>query len=53
MRSRGSHTVLEYPERHRRNLSVPLHRELSEGTLRDLIDTMGISVDEFLQLAKK
>ena len=35
------------------NLSIPDHREIREGTLRDLVDIMGLTVEEFLRLAKK
>lgn len=45
--------VYEFPESNVRNLSIPRHRELAEGTLRAVIDTMGLTVDEFLRLAKK
>ena len=45
----GSHLVLIKPG-FRANLSVPQHRELSVGTLRSLIRSAGISVDEFLGL---
>jgi hypothetical protein len=34
----------------RANLSVPQHKELSVGTLRSLIRSAGMSVDEFLKL---
>lgn len=51
-RRRGSHMV------YRRagipfNLSVPDHRELAEGMLRDLIKTMGLTPEEFIALVKK
>ena len=32
------------------NLSIPLHKELSVGTLRALIRSAGRSVEEFLDL---
>lgn len=35
------------------NLSIPAQRVLDEGTLRQIIKTMGLSVDEFLKLASK
>ena len=31
------------------NLSIPLHKELSVGTLRALIRNAGLTVDEFLE----
>jgi predicted RNA binding protein YcfA (HicA-like mRNA interferase family) len=44
----GSHVVL-VKTGIRVNLSVPQHRELSVGTLRALIRSAGISVDEFVE----
>ena len=37
----------------RLNLAIPDHRPVKEGTLRDLVKTMGLTVDEFLRLARK
>lgn len=45
----GSHLVMTKPGI-RANLTVPQHPELAQGTLRGLIRTAGLSVDEFLQL---
>lgn len=45
----GSHLILIKPGM-RVNLSVPQHRELSVGTLRALVRSAGLSVDEFLEL---
>ena len=45
----GSHQVLTRPGI-RVNLTVPQHAELAPGTLRALIRTAGLSVDEFLNL---
>jgi len=45
----GSHLVLTKPGI-RANLTVPQHSELAPGTLRTLIRTAGLSVDEFLEL---
>ena len=45
----GSHLVLVKPGV-RVNLSVPQHKELSLRTLRALIRSAGMTVDEFLQL---
>ena len=52
VRNRGSHRVYRKPEVVD-NLSVPTHRELKEGTLRDLLTTMGITISEFLAVARK
>ena len=45
-RQRGSHVVL-LREGHIASLSVPQHRELGPGTLRALIRTAGMTVEEF------
>jgi predicted RNA binding protein YcfA (HicA-like mRNA interferase family) len=45
----GSHLVMTKPGQ-RANLSIPQHKELSVGTLRSLIRSAGISVDDFLNL---
>lgn len=45
----GSHLVLT-KSGERANLTVPQHAELAPGTLRSLIRTAGLSVDEFLAL---
>ncbi len=45
----GSHKVLTKAGV-RANLTVPQHAELAPGTLRALIKTAGLTVDEFLAL---
>jgi predicted RNA binding protein YcfA (HicA-like mRNA interferase family) len=45
----GSHLVMTKPGL-RVNLSIPQHKELSVGTLRALIRSAGMTVDEFLEL---
>lgn len=47
----GSHLVL-VKAGVRANLSVPQHKELSVGTLRALIRASGLTVEEFIALAK-
>jgi len=47
----GSHLVLAKPNI-RVNLSIPLHKELSIGTLRALIRAAGMTIEEFLNLLK-
>jgi len=51
-RTTGDHLIYTLPG-HPGNLAIPAHRELRPGMLRSLINTMGLSVDEFLRLAKK
>ena len=48
-RQRGSHVVL-LRTGHIASLSVPQHKELAPGTLRSLIRTAEMTVEEFLRL---
>ena len=50
-RQKGSHAVYLRATDHRR-LVIPVHkgRDLRTGTLRGLIDDMGLSVDEFVAM---
>jgi len=48
----GSHLVM-VKAGVRANLSIPMHKELSVGTLRALIHAAGLKVGEFLDLLKK
>lgn len=45
----GSHLVM-VKSGCRANLSIPQHKEVSIGTLRALIRSAGMTVDEFLKL---
>lgn len=45
----GSHLVMTKAG-HRANLSISQHKELSVGTLRALIRSANLTVDEFLSL---
>jgi len=51
-RQKGSHVILVKAD-HWATLSVPDHREIAPGTLRALIRASGLSVEEFVSLAKK
>jgi predicted RNA binding protein YcfA (HicA-like mRNA interferase family) len=44
-RQRGSHVVLR---RGNRGCVVPMHREISRGTLRGILEQAGIGLEEFL-----
>jgi len=48
-RQRGSHIIL-VKEGHTATLSVPDHREVARGTLRSLIRSSGLTVEEFVEL---
>ena len=52
VRQRGSHMIL-VKAGHMATLSVPDHREIAKGTLRSLIRSSGLTVEEFYQLAMK
>jgi predicted RNA binding protein YcfA (HicA-like mRNA interferase family) len=47
-RTKGSHLRLRCPGR--KPLTVPRHHELDRGTLRAILRTAGISVEEFKKL---
>lgn len=46
-RQSGSHIIL-VREGHPATLSVPDHKEVAKGTLRSLLRSAGITVDEFV-----
>jgi predicted RNA binding protein YcfA (HicA-like mRNA interferase family) len=48
VRRSGSHIIL-VREGHPATLSVPDHHEVAKGTLRSLIRSAGITVDEFVE----
>ncbi|MBI5134833.1 type II toxin-antitoxin system HicA family toxin [Candidatus Uhrbacteria bacterium] len=50
-RQSGSHAVYIHPSRHRRTV-IPMHggRTIKKPLLRSIIDDMGISIEEFLEL---
>ncbi len=50
-RQRGSHIIL-VRDGDLETLSVPDHREVAKGTVRSLIRSAGITVDEFLETLK-
>ena len=52
VRQRGSHMIL-VKEGHMASLSVPDHREIAKGTLRSLIRSSGLTVEQFVALADK
>ncbi|HTF56545.1 MAG TPA: type II toxin-antitoxin system HicA family toxin [Planctomycetota bacterium] len=52
LRQRGSHRIYGKPDIPA-NLSIPDHRELARGTLRALIRTAEITVEEFVEALQK
>ncbi len=51
VRQSGSHVIL-VREGHRATLSVPDHKEVAIGTLRSLIRSAGLTVEEFVEAAR-
>lgn len=51
-RTTGDHMVFRKPGA-RMNLSIPDHREVSQGTLAKIVRTMGLTTDEFIAMVKK
>lgn len=52
VRQRGSHMIL-VKSGHMATLSVPNHREVARGTLRSLIRSSGLTIEQFTALAGK
>jgi predicted RNA binding protein YcfA (HicA-like mRNA interferase family) len=49
-RVKGSHHVFRHPD-HPHRVVVPMHaRDLAKGTLNQIVDTSGLSREEFLRL---
>ena len=48
-RHKGSHMIMVKPG-HIASLSIPDHKEIAKGTLRSLIRSSGLSVEEFVEL---
>jgi len=49
-RQRGSHIVLRHSQPPHRRVVVPDHREVARGTLRAILRSVGLSVEEFREL---
>lgn len=52
VRQKGSHMIL-VKDGSMATLSVPDHREIAPGTLRSLVRASGLTVEQFIALAKK
>jgi predicted RNA binding protein YcfA (HicA-like mRNA interferase family) len=52
VRQRGSHIIL-VKDGHNATLSVPDHKAVAQGTLRGLIRSAGVSIEEFSEAARK
>ena len=49
-RQKGSHIVLRQIAHPHRRVVVPDHREVAKGTLRKIINQVGLTVEEFRKL---
>ena len=49
-RQRGSHMVLRHSQPPHRRVVVPDHREVARGTLRAILRSAGLSIEEFREL---
>jgi predicted RNA binding protein YcfA (HicA-like mRNA interferase family) len=51
VRSKGSHRIFEHPHHPERRTVVADHRgDVPRGTLRDIIEQAGFTVEEFIKL---
>lgn len=51
VRRRSSHIII-VKEGHTITLSIPDHKEVAQGTLRSLIRSSGMTIDEFIKASK-
>lgn len=52
VRQRGSHIIM-VREGHIATLSIPNHKEVAKGTLRSLIRSAGLTVEEFVEVSQE
>ena len=52
VRTRGSHAILNKLDEVKGKITipVPLHKELAKGTLKNIMNQVGLSLEEFLEL---
>ncbi|HEU5220565.1 MAG TPA: type II toxin-antitoxin system HicA family toxin [Candidatus Nitrosotalea sp.] len=46
----GSHIILRHRETPHKRLTVPNHKEIARGTLKAIIEEVGLTVQEFMDL---
>ena len=51
VRQSGSHMILRREKPSKMTVTIPDHKELKRGTLKNILRQVGISVDEFLKLS--
>jgi predicted RNA binding protein YcfA (HicA-like mRNA interferase family) len=52
VRIKGSHHIIEHPDDSKRRAVIPVHgnEDLGRGLLRQIIDDVGLTVEQFLEL---
>ena len=53
LRTKGSHAILNKLDNGKITIPVPLHKELSKGTLRSIMRQADLNLDDLLELLKK
>ena len=46
VRQRGSHAIYNHPQ-HPHIIVIPIHKEIKKGTLKSIIEDLGLTVDDF------
>jgi predicted RNA binding protein YcfA (HicA-like mRNA interferase family) len=46
----GSHMILRHREPPHRRITLPNHKEIANGTLRQVINDAGLTIDQFTDL---
>ncbi|MFH1595691.1 MAG: type II toxin-antitoxin system HicA family toxin [Pseudomonadota bacterium] len=49
---RGSHIILRHQNPPHRRLTIPDHKEIAKGTLKNILRESGLTVEEILQILK-
>jgi len=52
VRRRSSHIIM-VKEGHMATLSIPDHKEVAKGTMRSLIRSAGLTMEEFIEASKR
>ena len=47
---RGSHVVLRHKDPPHRRLTIPDHKEIAKGTLRNIIREAGLKLEELMEI---
>jgi predicted RNA binding protein YcfA (HicA-like mRNA interferase family) len=47
---RGSHIILRHQDQPHRRLTIPDHKEIAKGTLKNIIREAGLTLEELLKI---